>query len=96
MLKIFIFTNCHGEYYKNILKKYTNISIYFEIKYIISYENLNNFKNIKENFENADIIIINPIENYIDFRLENIKKIMKKDCKLIVIPFITVDKYRYN
>jgi hypothetical protein len=93
MLKILIFTNCHGEYYKNILKKYTNISIYFEIKYIISYENLNNFKNIKENFENADIILINPIENYIDFRLENIKKIIKKDCKLIVIPFIRFEGF---
>jgi hypothetical protein len=93
MLKILIFSNCHGEYYKNILEKNTNILIFFEIRYIISYENLSNYKNIKEDFENADIILINPIENYDNFRLENIKKIMKKDCKLIVIPFIRFDGF---
>jgi hypothetical protein len=54
---------------------------------------LNNFKNIKEYFENADIILINPIENYVDFRLENIKKIIKQDCKLIIIPFIRFEGF---
>jgi len=88
MKNLVIFSNCHGEYYKNILEKNTNILNFFKIKYIISYENLNNYKNIKEDFENADIILINPIENYFNFKIENVKKIIKKDCKLIIIPFI--------
>jgi hypothetical protein len=94
--KILIFTNCHGEYYKNYLERNTNLSSFFEIEHILSYENLNNFLNIQKKFEEADILIISNIKEYPDFRIENIKKVIKKDCFLIIIPFIRFEGYWPN
>jgi hypothetical protein len=88
-----IFSNCHGGYYKKILETHTNICSSFNITYIVSYENLSNFENIKNNFETADILLMSPIINYENYKIENIKKIIKPTCKLIVIPFVRFDGF---
>lgn len=85
---LLIFSNCQGNYYKRILENFTNINDFVDIKYLISYENLNRFKECKSFFETCDILLINPIENHQDFLLENIKKYTKSSCVIIRLPFI--------
>ena len=70
-----LFTNCHGEKYLNIMKRDCNIEEFFNIKYYVSYEELDNFDKLKSQFENADILIINRIKSYNDFTIENLKTI---------------------
>jgi len=91
-----IFSNCHGEKYLNIFKRDTNINKLYNINYIISYNNLNKFNQVKHKFEDADIIIINNIKNYKQFSISNLKKITKPDCKFIIIPFLRFNGYWFN
>ena len=88
-----IFSNCHGERYINMFKRDTNILNLFNINYIISYMQLNNFEVYKNDFCNADILIINNIKNYNDYTIINLKKYLKKDCLLIIIPFVRFEGY---
>ena len=88
-----VFANCHGEKYLDILKRDTNVKDLFNIEYFVSYQELDNFDNLKSKFENADILIINRIKSYTDFTINNLKKILKKNCVLIVIPFIRFNGY---
>jgi len=88
-----VFANCHGEKYLKILKRDTNIDNLFNIEYYISYQSLDKFDDLKSKFENADILIINRIKSYDNFTIENLKKILKKDCLLIVIPFVRFNGY---
>lgn len=90
---LLVFTNCHGEKYLEILKRDTNIYDLFNIEYYISYQSLDKFDNLKSKFENADILIINRIKSYNNFTIENLKKNLKKDCLLIVIPFARFNGY---
>lgn len=92
-LNMVLFTNCHGERYIEMFKRDSRIELMFNIKYIVSYEQLNNFENYKSDFENADILIINNIKNYNDFTINNLKKILKEDVLLIVIPFVRFEGY---
>ena len=93
MKNLVVFANCHGEKYLDILKRDTNISEYFNISYYVSYEELDNFDKMKLQFQNADILIINRIKSYNEFTVENLKKNLKKDCLLIIIPFIRFNGY---
>jgi hypothetical protein len=88
-----IFSNCHGEKYINIFKRDTNIHNLFNINYIVSYQQLNNFSNYKNDFMNADVLIINNIKQYNDYTIKNLKTIIKPDCLLIVIPFVRFEGY---
>lgn len=85
---LLIFSNCHGNHYKTIFEKHTNIPVLYTIQYIISYENLHNFNNIRHQFENADVLIINPIENYSDYTFDNLKKYLKPECIIIRLPYV--------
>lgn len=58
------------------------------IQHDISYSNLDKFEELKPKFEEADVLIIQPVQQYDDFKIENLKKILKKDCLIIRIPFI--------
>ena len=91
--KMVIFTNCHGEKYLKIFKRDSNVHDVFDINYIVSYQQLNNFDRHKKAFEVADVLIINNIKNYNQFTLNNIKKLMKKDAQLIVLPFVRFNGY---
>lgn len=88
-----VFANCHGEKYINIFKRDTNIEELFNINYFVSYQELDNFDHLKKEFENADVLIINRIKNYNKFTIENLKKILKKEVLLIIIPFIRFEGY---
>jgi hypothetical protein len=88
-----VFSNCHGERYIEIFKRDTTIAELFNIEYIVSYSQLNNFSNFKQQFKDADILLINNIKKYDDFTIKNLKKILKKDCLLIVIPFVRFEGY---
>lgn len=88
-----VFSNCHGEKYINIFKRDTNILNLFNINYILSFMQLNNFEHYKNDFCNADILIINNIKNYNDYTINNLKKYIKKECLLIIIPFVRFEGY---
>jgi len=90
--KMVIFSNCHGNYFKQIFERNTNICSLFDITYIVSYLNVNNFEEIKIHFQTADIILITPI-TYVNFKIENVSKIIKPTCKLIKIPFVRFDGF---
>lgn len=91
--KIVVFSNCHGEKYIDIFKKNSNIHELFDIEYLVSYELLDNFSNVKETFESADILIMNNIKTYNNFTVSNLKSLMKPNSKLIVIPFVRFNGY---
>lgn len=88
-----VFSNCHGERYINIFKRDTSIHNMFNIDYIVSYQQLDNFSNFRNEFMNADVLIINNIKKYDDYTLSNLKKILKPTCVLIVIPFVRFEGY---
>jgi hypothetical protein len=88
-----VFSNCHGERYINIFKRDTNIHNIFNINYIVSYQQLDNFSNFKDDFIKADVLIINNIKQYNDYTLTNLKKILKPSCMIIVIPFVRFEGY---
>ena len=88
-----IFSNCHGERYINMFKRDTTILNLFNINYIVSFMQLNNFEHYKNDFCNADILIINNIKNYNDYTINNLKKYIKKECLLIIIPFVRFEGY---
>ena len=91
--KMIVFSNCHGERYINIFKRDTNIHNIFNIDYIVSYQQLDNFSNFKNDFMKADVLIINNIKKYDEYTLNNLKKILKTDCVVIVIPFVRFEGY---
>jgi hypothetical protein len=84
-MKIYIFANCHGQHFKGMLEKYGND---IEVEHDVSYANLQNFDNLRSKFEDADILIIQPVQQYEEFKLEKLEKILKSDCLVIKIPFI--------
>jgi hypothetical protein len=88
-----VFSNCHGERYISIFKRDTNIHNIFNINYIVSYQQLDNFANFKDDFIKADILIINNIKQYNDYTMSNLKKILKPSCMVIVIPFVRFEGY---
>lgn len=88
-----VFSNCHGERYINIFKRDTNIHNIFNINYIISYQQLDNFSKFKDDFVKADVLIINNIKQYNDYTIANLKQILKPSCMVIVIPFVRFEGY---
>ena len=88
-----VFSNCHGERYIDIFKRDTNIHNMFNINYIVSYQQLDNFSNFKDDFIKADVLIINNIKQYNDYTMSNLKKILKLSCMVIVIPFVRFEGY---
>ena len=69
-----VFSNCHGERYIDIFKRDTNIHNIFNINYIVSYQQLDNFSNFKDDFITADVLVINNIKQYNDYTMGNLKK----------------------
>jgi hypothetical protein len=92
-LNMVLFTNCHGERYIEMFKRDSDICSMFNIQYIVSYEQLNNFEHFKDTFQKADILIINNIKNYNDYTINNLKQILKSEAVLIVIPFVRFEGY---
>ena len=88
-----LFTNCHGEKYIEMFKRDTNLGNIFNINYIVSYQQLDNFQHYKKDFEKADVLIINNIKSYNDFTIQNLRKILKDNVLLIVIPFVRFEGY---
>ena len=92
-LNMVLFTNCHGERYMDMFKRDTRIETMFTINYMVSYQQLDNFKHLKKDFENADVLIINRVKSYNDFTIQNLKQILKKDVLLIIVPFVRFEGY---
>lgn len=90
--KVLIFANCHGAIYKHALEKADKEKI-LEIEHIISYENMDKFENIKHKFLECDILIIQPVQNYEEFKIENIQALLKKNSQLIRVPFVRFNGY---
>jgi hypothetical protein len=88
-----VFSNCHGERYIDIFKRDTNIHNVFNINYIVSYQQLDNFSNFKGDFIKADVLIINNIKQYNDYTMGNLKQVLKPSCMVIVIPFVRFEGY---
>tara|TARA_B110000211_G_scaffold231019_1_gene291745 strand:- start:2269 stop:3111 length:843 start_codon:yes stop_codon:yes gene_type:complete len=88
-----VFTNCHGGAYIEMFKRDSKIDELFNIKYIVSYEHLNDFQKFKPCFEKTDVLIINNIKTYNDYTINNLKKILKKDVLLIILPFVRFEGY---
>ena len=88
-----VFSNCHGEKYIDIFKRDTNIHTMFNINYIVSYQQLNNFSAFKHDFIEADVLIINNVKQYNDYTLTSLKQILKPSCLIIVIPFVRFGGY---
>jgi len=93
MKKLLVFSNCHGERYLQIMKRDSSILDYFEVDIVLSYAQLDNFEEHKLKFQQADLVVVNNIKNYNDFTLSNLRKIMKPDVLLIVIPFVRFNGY---
>ncbi|WNZ27434.1 hypothetical protein HJG54_31630 [Leptolyngbya sp. NK1-12] len=87
MRNILIFANCHGAIYKNALVK-AGVDHQFNIEHILSYENIENYNELKGKFSQCDALIIQPIQSYEEFKLENLKSILKSDCCIIRVPFV--------
>lgn len=91
--KMVVFTNCHGERYINMFHRDSKIGELFDIDYIVSYMQLDNFAHLKNRFETADILITNKVKNYNEFTISNLKNLLKPDTILIVIPFVRFEGY---
>lgn len=91
--KMVVFTNCHGEKYITMFQRDSKIGELFDIEYVVSYMQLDNFSHLKDTFETADVLITNKVKNYNEFTLSNLKKILKSDAILIVIPFVRFEGY---
>lgn len=89
-IKVLIFANCHGSIYLQSLKD-ADPGETMDIEHIVSYENLTNFEHHKTKFENCDILIVQPVQNYEDFKIENLRPILKPSCIIIRVPF-----FRFN
>jgi len=90
-MELVLFLNCYAEqikYYLDLLlcirKKFNNI------KLITTYENLYN-ASILNSFKTCDYIICSNIKNYEHLTVNNLKKMMKPSCKIIVFEF-----FRFN
>lgn len=83
-MNIAIFANCHGVIYKNMIKRG---GFSGGLDNVISYENLNNFGRLKDWFSSADVLVIQPVTNYEDFTIKNLRRYLKKDCLVISVPF---------
>lgn len=91
--KLLFFSNCHSEKYIQIMERDTNITDIFDTKHIVRYQNLYNFDEHKNDFMDADILIINKIKKYDSYALSNLKKYLKTDCLVIIAPFIRFEGY---
>lgn len=87
MINILIFANCHGTLYKNALVK-AEVFNRCNIEHVLSYENIRNFNGLKEKFSRCDVLVIQPIQSYEEFKIENLKLILKPSCHIIRVPFI--------
>jgi hypothetical protein len=87
MRNILIFANCHGAVYRNALVK-AGIDHKFNIEHILSYENIGNYGELKKVFSQCDVLIIQPIQSYDEFKIENLKTILKPNCYIIRVPFV--------
>ena len=91
--KMVVFSNCHGEKYLKLIKAHTNVYDFFDVKYIVSYNALNDFAKYKSYFKNADLVIINNIKNYKEYTISNLKTILKPTAEIIIIPYVRFNGY---
>jgi len=69
---------------------------YFSIEHVISYENLQNYDQLESKFKACDVLVIQPIEQYEKFKLENLKKIVKGTCRIVVVPFVRFEGFWFE
>lgn len=92
-LNMVVFSNCHGERYIEMFKRDTAIKEMFSIEYVVSYQQLDNFDKYQNMFSTADVLIVNNIKSYSEYTVDNLRKILKKESLLIVIPFVRFEGY---
>jgi len=88
-MKLVLFGNCHFDnLVKHINAFYPGV---FEIHYLVSYHNLDQFENFKKQLLDADLLIMNPVQNYKDFYIENIQLFYQNP--IIRFPFVRFNGY---
>lgn len=90
-MNILVFANCHGALYKKALDE--NLIGDHKVDHVLSYENLTNFSPLKRKFEAADVLVIQPVTNYEDFKIENLERFLKPDCLIIKVPFVRFEGF---
>jgi hypothetical protein len=78
--------NCQRNIYKEALRnaKIKNLSI----DEFITYQNLDSFSILKSKLLECDLLIIQPVVSYDEFKLDNIIKYVKDACTVIRIPYL--------
>lgn len=89
--KILIFANCHGAFYKTALEKH--LLEEFDVEHVLSYENLENYEALEKKFQEADVLVIQPVAQYEKFKVENIKKVVNDKCLIIRVPFVRFEGF---
>jgi hypothetical protein len=92
-MNIFIFANCHGQIYKDFILKNVLDRKQINVDYAISYESLDSYNELLPTFQKADILIIQPVSNYKEFKLTNLIKVLKPDCLIIKVPFVRFEGF---
>ncbi len=90
--KLLIFANCHGAVIKDALQR-AGFGEYYTFEHIVSYENLSNFDQLRSRFEQADLLILQPVESYPQFSVENLGKIVKAGCEMMIVPFVRFEGF---
>lgn len=86
-----LFMNCYGDQIKYYLNSLTNVLDKFKsIDVITTYQNLEN-DHVLNSFKTCDYLICNNIKSYPHLSPEQIRKIVKPTCKIIIIEY-----FRFN
>jgi hypothetical protein len=93
IMNIFIFANCHGQIYKKFILENVLDRKQVNVDYAISYESLDSYNELLPTFQEADILIIQPVSNYKEFMLTNLVKVLKPDCLIIKVPFVRFEGF---
>lgn len=102
MINILLYTNCHGHIIEQFFKL-DNLHKSYNINYIANFpiSDNDNFKFNKEQLDiikNTDIFIYNPMKNVYKSEkyINNVIKLLKKNCKLIKLSYYRFEGYYYN
>lgn len=86
-MNILIVANCHGKWYENALRS-TGLFDQHNIESMLNYKFLKNFNLVKNKLSRCDVLVIQPIYKYEEFKIENIKSFLKPECHVIRTPFV--------
>ena len=78
--------NCQLGALKDSIERFSKQEV--SVKYIVSYQNLNNVSFVREAVSSSNIVIIQPIKNYEGLRLKDFQSYLSRNTSLLVFPFV--------